>query len=340
MAQAKTWEQYLPSIKSIADAKDYIIKGHGEWSGNTTKLRLICRIHGEWNSTSIADFLRGKACPGCGRETNGKKSLISDDKHIEEFMATGKFKKGTIFKRNLTKVNYRGHIGYWDYTCPICSHDEYVKAGVCTGIFTGDAGHLKAGCLSCRCSPAYRFTREQWEYRIKKECKLRGYVFLGWSGDRWGCSYKFTYNCPTHDEHRIVSDDFFAGQGCPLCAGRSQQECYINVVKDGDLPVALKLGISKNSDIRLKIQNSRNKLNMERIALYSFPTVAQCKAAERCCKKTLRRKVVSKQDMPDGWTETVALTDYDKVVSIYERFGGVRVDTTTVHALEQEEEMV
>lgn len=72
---------------------------------------------------------------------------------------------------------------------------------------------------------------------------------------------------------------------------------------------------------------------MSQMAVYNFPTVEDCKAAERACLSELRCGVLSACELQDGWTETVSLTDYDKVVSIYERFGGVRVDTLTKEAV-------
>lgn len=101
------------------------------------------------------------------------------------------------------------------------------------------------------------------------------------------------------------------------------------MVKDENLPVALKVGIARDSSARLRRQNSMNLFQMAQIAVYKFPTVENCKAAERACLSELTCGVLSARELQDGWTETVALTDYDKVVSIYERFGGVRVDTLT-----------
>lgn len=330
---AKSWEEYLPSIKVVADLKGYTIKGHGKWRGNKTKLKLFCPLHGEWNSASINGFLTGNGCPECRRVAFDERIRVPDATHLAEFMSTGKFKKGTTFKRNTSKVDAKGCKSYWDYTCPVCSNDEYVKEGLCSGVFIARTSDLKRGKRPCRCTKSYRYTKEQWEYRITKECESRGYVFIGWKGKRWGNVFKFTYECPVHGAQSITPHDIFSGKGCSLCAGHNQRECYLNVVKDGNLPIALKLGISRDSNIRLKKQNSRNRLSMEQMVLYMFPTAEQCKSAERYCKKTLKRGVVSKQDMPDGWTETVALTDYDKVVSIYERFGGVRVDTLTKEAV-------
>lgn len=48
--------------------------------------------------------------------------------------------------------------------------------------------------------------------------------------------------------------------------------------------------------------------------------------AERECKEQLECGVVLKRDMPDGWTETTYVYNLEKIVEIYERNGGVKVD--------------
>lgn len=325
MPKAKTWEQYKTECEAVAKPGVTVLGWVGEWRGCHTKVKCTCTKHGEWCSTSITNFLVGCGCPRCKHEAIKGGIQMPDATHIAQFMSTGKFKEGTNFKRNLNKSDKPGQRTYWDYTCPVCSKDEYTQAGLCNGVFTAQIYNLKMGKLACRCSKAYRYTKEQWEYRLTKECENRGYVFVGWKGKSWGDKSKFIYECQQHGEQNATPNYFLTGSGCPLCAGHNQQQCYINVVKDGDLPVALKIGIAKDSDVRLKRQNVGNLFQMGRLALYNFTTIEECKAAEQECKTVLERGIVSKQDMPDGWTETVALTDYDKVVSIYERFGGVLV---------------
>lgn len=315
----KSWLEYLPTIQSIAEAKGYLVKGHGEWKGNMTKLHLVCPVHGEWSSTTIGSFISGRGCSSCGRVTTTQSSILPNEVHIAQFLASGKFKEGTTFVRRVC--------GLWEYTCPVCSNDEYVHAGVCDGVFTSRTHGLKNGKLTCRCSKTYRYTKTQWEYRLGKECASRGYAFKSWKDNRYKSNAVFIYVCPKHGEQSVFANHFLCGNGCPECAGQNQQQCYINVVKDEELPVALKIGIAKDSDIRLRQQNSKNLFQMSRIALYEFPTVEDCKSAERMCLSELRCSILSSRELKDGWTETVALTDYDKVVSIYERFGGVRVDT-------------
>lgn len=325
---SKTWEEYLPSIKSTAEVKGYTIEGYEGWNGNQTRLRLVCPVHGRFNSTTIGNFLQGSGCPKCGKKTAGEKNSKPDEEHVAEFFATGMFKDGCKFWRS-PKLTARGWAQYWYHTCPICSEDEFVKAGLCTGVFESHTSQLKRGGLPCRCSGIYRFTKAQWEWRLVKECENRGYVFVGWKGKRWGRKFKFSYECTLHGEQSITPHNLFAGHGCPLCAGYNQQQCYINLVSDQNIPLACKIGIAKDSEARLKSQNQRNLFQMQQLAVYEFPTVEDCKAAERACLSELTCGVLSARELQDGYTETVALTDYDKVVSIYERFGGVRVDTLT-----------
>lgn len=329
----KTWENYAPKLEELAKIKGYTVTGYLKWEGSRTKLSLICPYHGEWNSTSISNFLRGHACPKCKVVAIKQSRTVSDERHIHKFIATGKFREGYIFKRNLDKVDQHGKYPYWDCICPVCSTDEYVKAGVCSGVFTAFRSDLLKGSIPCRCHPGYCLTKDQWEYRLSKECKNRGYTFKGWKGQYYNSSSKFIYSCPVHGERSVAVNSFLSGRGCSLCAGNTQQQCYINAVCDGATPVALKVGIANNSKVRLKFQNQKNLLQMQQIAVYKFPTVADCKNAERICLLELNCGILSRRELKDGWTETVALTDYDKVVSIYERFGGVRVDT-----FEEEEE--
>lgn len=44
---------------------------------------------------------------------------------------------------------------------------------------------------------------------------------------------------------------------------------------------------------------------VSKYAVYKFNTAKACKQAERDCKNNLICRVVSKEDLPDGWTETV-----------------------------------
>lgn len=328
------WEIYKAECELIAKEEITILGFVEPWQGARTKLICHCEKHGKWETTSISSFKRGYSCPKCKNEkasvrgktqlTGNQYGLKEDSFHTKEFMKTGSFHPEAQFFRS-EKLDSGGRKSYWNYTCPVCSNDEYVKAGVCSGVFEGITGDLKSGKQPCRCSKWYRYTKEQWEYRLKKECKEKGYEFFGWNSEKFGNSAKFIYLCPLHGEQSIIPNSFLNGHGCPQCAGRNQQECYINIVYDQITPIALKFGIANNSEVRLRQQNKKNLFRMKQVQVYHFNSVDKCKASEQACLRELECGILTARELKDGWTETTSIQNLDKIIEIYERFGGVRV---------------
>lgn len=110
------------------------------------------------------------------------------------------------------------------------------------------------------------------------------------------------------------------------CSKHRQQECYINLIISDNLLIAIKFGIANSSKLRTKQQNSSSVYLIEHHSAYHFPDVSSCKRAERECKQELETGIVSKAELPDGYTETTYAYNLDKIVEIYERNGGIRVD--------------
>ncbi|QXV83845.1 hypothetical protein bas60_0110 [Escherichia phage PaulScherrer] len=318
-----TWETELPILAEIAQKKGYQVLGYvGKWKGCYTKLDLLCHCGNRWDTTSINSFKNGNGCPLCRRENIRKAKTISDDQHIADFFSTGKFKEGTIFtntgKRSCSKS---GDI-IWMIECPVCSHDEYVQAGVCDGKFYSRGSDLKQGSIPCRCATSYHYTENQITYKVRKEIEKKGYVWVDWITKPSSIG-KFKYLCLVHGEQIGSARNLLTqGCGCSQCAGHSQQQLYINIVKDNDITVALKFGIAKDSDRRLNSQNSRNLFFMERICLYDFSTVKQCKAAERAIKKKLKTGILTARELKDGYTETVSVSDLENLQKIITQYGG------------------
>lgn len=315
-----TWETELPILEEIAQKRGYQVLGYvGEWKGSYTKLNLLCHCGYRWQSTAITDFKRDGGCPGCRFDSLRKRSIVPDDQHIQDFINTGRFKEGTIFT-NTGKRSKSGNI-IWMVECPVCSHDEYVQAGVCDGKFYSVRNNLKRGYIPCRCGN-YQYTEDQITYRVKKEVEGKGYVWVDWITKPSSVG-KFKYLCLVHGEQKGRASHLLNhGQGCPQCAGHSQQQLYINIVKDNDIIVALKFGIAKDSDRRLNYQNLRNMFFMERICLYDFSTVKQCKAAERAIKKKLKTGILTARELKDGYTETVSVSDLENLQKIITQYGG------------------
>lgn len=323
-----TEDQYKTLIRRESKDRGYLFHGFsGNFKRQKTKLKLGCPKHGIWETTSIDGYLISKyGCSCCQKEK--VKNILTKEKeyHINNFINTGKFKEGTKFWRS-NRLDTRYHKAYWNYICPICSNDEYVKEGLCYGVFEGHLSCLSKGKLSCRCSTSYRWTPEQYEYKIKKKMVESGTTdeFIGFVGEFKNQNTKIHRNCKIHGIYKTSISKFLGeNQRCPLCGYHSQQECYINFIKENDSVVALKFGIAKDSEQRIKNQNRKSTFTVEQHGVWKFPDVKSCKAAERYIKKHLPCRFLTKDQMTDGYTETTSPENLDYIINVFEKYGGVR----------------
>lgn len=207
--------------------------------------------------------------------------------------------------------------------CPICSNDEYVKEGLCSGVFKVTPSNLKRGSIPCRCSSRFNWTPDQSEYRVKRDLDARGFSFVRWLDNDKSPMYRgVVANCPRHGYFettlcRVVNQ----GQFCPSCAGHSQIYGYLNLILDGTSPIAAKFGITSDPHVRLRGQNRKNKLPMVQIGKWLFEDVASCKEAEQRCKALLCGSFLEKWQLEDGYTESVSLSDVGRVIEIMSETG-------------------
>lgn len=110
------------------------------------------------------------------------------------------------------------------------------------------------------------------------------------------------------------------------CTQQRQKNAYISKICDNSKTIALKFGISVNPETRFKQQNTTCIYDMELLKTFEFEDTFSCKNAERECLRQLECGVISKIEMPDGWTETTWVYNLDKIIEIYERNGGVLLE--------------
>lgn len=82
----------------------------------------------------------------------------------------------------------------------------------------------------------------------------------------------------------------------------------------------IKFGISQDHVLRLK--RRRDLENWELLRFYRFKDAVSCREAERMIKSSMECGVISKDLMYDGRTETTHLANLEKVMTIFEKFGG------------------
>lgn len=141
-----------------------------------------------------------------------------DEVHINKFMSSGVFLEGTKFWRS-DKRDRRGYYPYWNYSCPKCSNDEYVKQGLCDGVFIGVISTLSKGNKSCRCASTFRWTQKQREYQLKTLLNREGASFTDWVGNYNGAFSKFNWVCNKgHPCSTEISNFIHLNHRCKTCA--------------------------------------------------------------------------------------------------------------------------
>lgn len=216
--------QYAVRVHRLAQSVGYEFIGFsGVWCANLTKIKLRCLKHGcVWDTTNINCFLTyAGGCPDCKAESIAESKIRPDSYFIDLFMSSGNLPVGAEFYRS-DRENSKGDKVYWTYTCPTCSNDEYVDAGVCSGEFEATAGDLARGHLTCRCSKSFRWTQSQREYQINKIILSEGlnYDFLGFVGEYENTRTEINLRCREHSRVFTPTVNSFVNRGnrCPSCS--------------------------------------------------------------------------------------------------------------------------
>lgn len=126
------------------------------------------------------------------------------------------------------------------------------------------------------------------------------------------------------DKYESENSNLTRGSIACQCSIFRQKECYINSVSDFGTVIALKFGIAKNSDARLKQQQKSCVFQVDKMVVYKFENYQDCLNAERAVRNSLECGVISKSDMPDGYTETTNIRHYETICEIYAKMGGLR----------------
>lgn len=110
------------------------------------------------------------------------------------------------------------------------------------------------------------------------------------------------------------------------CSPSRMRQAYIHTVYDTNSIGWVKFGVAVKAERRAIEQNRRCIYNVENFGVWGFETKKACLAAERECKQTLECGVLTKEEMSDGYTETTWVYNLEKIIAIYEKHGGVRVE--------------
>lgn len=107
------------------------------------------------------------------------------------------------------------------------------------------------------------------------------------------------------------------------CSQQNQKYAYINIIKDKGVTVALKFGVTNKTTSARKKQQDRNCIyDVIEYCIYKFDNKRDCLLAEKQCLQQLDCGIISKEEMPDGWTETTWAYNLENITAIYEENKG------------------
>lgn len=132
--------------------------------------------------------------------------------------------------------------------------------------------------------------------------------------------------CPVCGESG-VSQPQHLQRGCRpcKCGNYKQTLSYIHNVYDDNNLIAIKFGISRSKDLRLKTQKRETIYDVAVFGIWEYPEKHSCISAERVCLSELDCGILPRQEFGDGYTETTHSYNIDKIIEVYENHGGVRI---------------
>lgn len=201
---------------------------------------------------------------------------------------------------------------------------------ICTahGVWdTGNACNIISGqgCRLCANQSRVQNLRDHNSYSeskfIEKFYRLGGYprdiVFT--RVDKYFWSYTCNV-CGDYCETRAIH--LYKGAKSCSCTKFNPTQAYLNIILDGDLPIGLKFGVSKRARDR---KFRWTDYNFHLYSIWEFDSRSACLLAEAECKNSLKTGIVSKTDMPEGFSETTYLYNLEEILRIYKNFGGKEI---------------
>ena len=316
-----TLDQHIIRASRTLTSNGYRFVSAGDWIGNKTSVIAMCDRHGEYE-TSFDKIQCGYRCSKCAGEARGDRRSVSPERMIERCNRIG-----LEYVRRSDRRDANGSRAYSIVRCAKCSSDEYVVAGLCDGYFESLNHEIAAGKMPCRCSHSKSLTYEQMCHKISSYCDSCGiYEFDSIDVDDYAKNKtmaRIFRICSKHGKFsNSISNVLKNSSGCPMCSGGNQKQSYINIVSVNGVDVAAKFGIAANYMNRIHAQN-RYVASVRNIFVFEFDSIEDCRAAERECKRTFKRGVVSKSTLSDGYTETVDLSKINSMKEIFIKHGGI-----------------
>tara|TARA_R110002153_G_scaffold53726_1_gene149551 strand:+ start:3994 stop:5262 length:1269 start_codon:yes stop_codon:yes gene_type:complete len=212
---------------------------------------------------------------------------------------------------------FKGYVQGYSYNSKItlqCKRDRHIWTPTINGFTRGSK------CPKCREDLDNKFlTKKPIEWYLDRYGKKGETDYSGIVLD--GANSKVIFKCTIHgDYEQTPYNHFKSTKGCPSCADsgfnyNSPAQIYLNEVKGEGLHF-LKIGITGSSvEHRRYLQQLHSGLDVQTIFIRDFTSGAAALKLEQEIRQTFECPVVDKITFPDGYTETLKLSDKDMIIS-------------------------
>lgn len=302
-----TEDVILRKIADVCTDKKLTFLGFvGKYQNKSSRLNLKCDLHTKVWDVSVESFLRcHTGCMVCGWVKTGS-ALRKPDNH---FLNTFKVSDADFKKLESDK---------WQVHCKKCGKT-----------YKSTSYHLQEGKRGCRCTNSYKRNKEETAAEITSILNRlgTGLKFKSFTSEKHNTACAVSLECSECNSilNRSISSilNFSVKCDCKRRGGNISF-AYISCVKDNNTPIAYKYGIETVYNHRAIAQNRVSPMLVERLITFKFTSTTQCRHAERDVKDKLGISYLSRADLPDGFTETVAPTyeNFNKIVDIFKQFNG------------------
>ena len=198
-------EQFIEKARQIhSDKYDYSLV---EYVNNSTPVKIICPIHGEFMQTPNAHMV-GHNCHECGKKIKADKKRLS----VSDFVKNAKKVHGNKYDYSL--VEYNSSKSKVKIICPV--HGEFEQ--------TPNAHLRNGGCAKCGKQSMADKQSLTTETFIQKAIKVHGHKYIYDCVDYVSARDNVVIKCPIHGEFSKLPTMHLLGQGCTTCA--IEQRCF------------------------------------------------------------------------------------------------------------------
>lgn len=285
----ETLDTYFPDVKNSQRGRNYLVKDP-EGLDYNTKTLIICKdcLTETFSKPGIVFWGQVPCKCGHGYYRSPERRLERLIEKVQDAPFTVDFDNLPTLKTALTKIPLK---------CNDCAFEWFpvLNSVICDN----------TGCP--RCSKVERYSED---YYIDKINSIEGLRFIGKVTSKIGRQQKVTVQC-TECENTFNSlvGNIFQGKGCSACAqyGFNPAEkgyFYVLSIRNDEEVLGYKFGITNCPEDRIKRLQRKNKCGVVPVFIFSFEDGRKAAELEASVKKVYG-KYFSKEEMVDGYTETV-----------------------------------